>query len=207
LYIQELVYQSSTGFLIRLTAEGLRLELGIPMTSGTIKWKIVKAYTTPAWYGGILDFISDHPIEIIEDYPQLGFIDAGYRKLDLKILNFMQMSLRAVTVADIASSTGETINHLSWELEQGNGLRKQYDWPRDPPSFTTTQIALWQSALTTAFIQPHSIVAHRKLTQPVTIWHALSPLQDWLYFFSPIEDHLRKHNSSWKIYNYHSGAI
>jgi hypothetical protein len=112
-HIQESVNQSSTGSLIRLTAEGLRLELGIPMTPGTIKWKIVKAYTTPAWYGGILDFISDHPIEIIEDYPQLpllcqddqylmqGFIDAGYRKLDLKILNFMRMSLQAVTVADI----------------------------------------------------------------------------------------------------------
>jgi hypothetical protein len=61
---------------------------------------------------------------------------------------------------------------------------------------------------TTAFIQPHSIAAHRKLTQPVTIWHSLSPLQDWLYFFSPVEDRLyRKHNSSWKIYTYHSGAI
>jgi hypothetical protein len=117
-HIQESVNQSLTGSLIRLTVEGLRLELGVPMTPGTIEWKIVKAYTTPAWYGGILDFISIHPIEIIEDYPQLpllrqddqyimqGFINAGYRKLDLKILNFMQMSLRAVTVADIPSIMG-----------------------------------------------------------------------------------------------------
>jgi hypothetical protein len=114
-----------------------------------------------------------------------GFIDAGYRKLDLNILNFMRMSLQAVTVADIASSTGETINHISWELKQGNGLREHYDWPRDPPSFTTTQIRLWQSALKKACIQPHSIAAHRKLTHPVTIWHSLSPPQDWLYFLSP----------------------
>jgi hypothetical protein len=60
------------------------------MTPGIIEWKIVKAYTTPAWCGGILDFISYHPIEIIEDYPQLpllhqddqyimqGFINARY---------------------------------------------------------------------------------------------------------------------------------
>ena len=219
-HIQESVNQSSTGSLIRLTAEGLRLELGIPMTPGTIEWKIVKEYTTPAWYGGILDFISNHPIEIIEDYPQLpllrqndqyimqGFINAGYRKLDLKILNFMRMSLRAVTVADIASSSGYTINHLSWELKQGNGLREHYDWPRDPPSFTTSQVKLWKSALTAAFIQPHSISTHRKLAQPVSIWQSLSPLQDWLYFFSPDEDRLyRKHNKSWKIYSYHRGAI
>jgi hypothetical protein len=71
------------------------------MTPGTINWKIVKKYLTPAWYSGLLDFITKHPIEIIEDYPQLtllrqkdqytmqGFIDAGYQKHDLKICNFM----------------------------------------------------------------------------------------------------------------------
>jgi hypothetical protein len=100
-HIQESVNQSSTGFLIRLTAEGLRLELGIPMTPATIDWKVVKEYLTPAWYGGLPDFITKHPIEIIEDFPQLtllcqkdqyimqGFINAGYRKQDLKICNFM----------------------------------------------------------------------------------------------------------------------
>jgi hypothetical protein len=138
-HIQESVNQSSTGSLIRLTAEGLKLELGIPMTPCTINWKVVKEYSTPAWYGGLLDFITKHPIEIIEDYPQLpllrqkdqyimqGFIDAGYRKQDLKILNFMRMSIRAVSVADIALATGRTINHLSWELLQGNSLREHYD--------------------------------------------------------------------------------
>jgi hypothetical protein len=77
----------------------------------------------------------------------------------------MRMSLQAVTVADITSSTGKTINHLSWELKQGNGLREHYDWPRDPPSFTTIQISLWQSALKKAFLQPHSIAAHRTNTR------------------------------------------
>jgi hypothetical protein len=124
-HIQESVNQSSAGSLIRLTAEGLQLELGIPMTPATINWKVVKECSTPAWYGGLLDFDTKHPIEIIEDYPQLpllqqkdqyimqGFIKAGYQKQDLKILNFMQMSIRAVSVADIASATGKTINHLS----------------------------------------------------------------------------------------------
>jgi hypothetical protein len=120
------------------------------MTPATINWKVVKEYSTPAWYGGLLDFITKHPIEIIEYYPQLpllrqkdqcimqGFINAGYRKQDLKILNFMRMSIRTVSVADIASATGKTINHLSWELLQGNSLREPYNWPRDPPSFTST---------------------------------------------------------------------
>ena len=88
--IQESVNKSSTGSLIRVTAEDLRLELGIPMTPDTVNWKVVKHYLTPIWYGGVIDFISNHPIEIIEDYPQLplfrvndqylmqGFIDTGY---------------------------------------------------------------------------------------------------------------------------------
>jgi hypothetical protein len=149
------------------------------MTPATINWKFVKEYSTPAWYGGLLDFITKHPIEIIEDYPQLpllrqkdqyimqGFINAGYRKQDLKILNFMQMSIRAGTVADIASATGKTINHLSWDLLQGNSLHEHYDWPRDPPSFTSSQKKLWKTALTKAFIQPHSTQTHRE-THPAS---------------------------------------
>jgi hypothetical protein len=176
---------------------------------------------TPAWYGGLLDCITKHPVEIIEDYPQLpllrqkdqyimqGFINAGYRKQDLKILNFMRMSIRAISVADIASATGKTINHLSWELLQGNSLREHYDWPRDPPSFTSTPKKLWKTALTEVFIQPHSTQAHRKLTQPVTIWQSITPLKDWLYFYRVNKDRLyHKHdNNSWKIYTYHGGAI
>ena len=217
-HIQESVNQSSTGSLIRVTAEGLRLEIGIPMTPGTVNWKIVKAYTTPTWYGGLLDFITTHPIEIIEDYPQLpllrqndqylmqGFIDSGYRKSDLKMLNYMRMYLRAVTVADIASTTGLTINHLAWELLQGNDLREHYDWPRDPPSFTITQKNLWKAALTKAFLQPHSTASHRKLLTPLHAWQSLTPLHDWAYFYSPAEDRLyKKSNTSWKIYSYHGG--
>jgi hypothetical protein len=107
------------------------------------------------------------------------------------------MSIRAVSVADIASATGKTINHLSWESLQGNSLREHYDWPRDPPSFTSTQRNLWETALTKAFIQPHSTQIHRKLTQPVTIWQSITPLKDWLYFYSVNEDRLyRKHNNN-----------
>ena len=44
----------------------------------------------------------------------------------------MRMSLRAISVADIASISGLTINHLAWELREGNSLREHYDWPRNP---------------------------------------------------------------------------
>jgi hypothetical protein len=119
------------------------------------------------------------------------------------------MSIRAVSVADIASATGKTINHLSWELLQGKSLLKHYDWQRDPPSFTSTQKKLWKTALTKACIQPHSTQTHRKLTQPVTIWQSITPLKDRLYFYSVSKDRLYpKHNSnSWKICTYYGGAI
>ena len=137
-----------------------------------------------------------------------GFIDAGYRKNQLKILNFMRMSLRAISVADIAASSGLTINHLAWELLQGNSLREHYDWPRDPPSFSKPQKELWKQALTKAFLRPHSVREHRRLSQPVAIWQSLPALEDCLYFYSQCEDRLyRKHDNSWKIYSYHSGGI
>jgi hypothetical protein len=62
----------------------------------------------PAWYcGDILDFISEHPIRIIEDYPICNshyyVIDALFNRMDLKLLNFMQVSLQAITVVALHS--------------------------------------------------------------------------------------------------------
>ena len=218
--IQESVNQSSTGDLIRLTAEGLRLELGIPLIAGRIDWNIVQAYTTKVWYRGVLNFASEHNIEFIEDYPQIpllrqndqyimqGFIKAGYRNKELQILNYMRMSLRAISVADITSVSGLTINHLAWELREGNLLREHYDWPRDPPSFTKKQKDFWKKALGNTFIRPQSILEHRILAQPVSTWQSLSALDDWPYFYNPGEDRLfKKHGNSWKIYSHHSGRV
>jgi hypothetical protein len=64
----------------------------------------------------------------------------------------------------------------------------------------------YKAALSKAFLQPHSIASHHKLLTPLHSWQSLSPLHDWVYFYSPSEDRLyQKSNNSWKIYSYHGG--
>ena len=48
--LQESVRKSQTGKLLRLTAECLRLELGIPLHLGSIPYKPFESYVTDCWY-------------------------------------------------------------------------------------------------------------------------------------------------------------
>ena len=48
--LQESVVDSQTGKLLYLTAEALRLEIGLPFDLGTTDYSIYSAYTTDCWY-------------------------------------------------------------------------------------------------------------------------------------------------------------
>ena len=61
------------------------------------------------------------------------FISAGFRGEELKLLNEIRMSLQAITIADITTADGRSIHHSDVLLQQSNGLRKHYDWPRAVP--------------------------------------------------------------------------
>ena len=79
-----------------------------------------------------------HPIEIIEDFPDvpllnkggsylmMAFIIAGYRGIQLKCLNTMRMATQVVTIADIATPDGRRIIQRVLTLQRGNRLLDYY---------------------------------------------------------------------------------
>ena len=159
-HLQESVSLSQTGQLLRATAEAFRLEIGVPFTLGTVDFKIGSMYTTDCWYKHMWEFVDANPIEIIEDFPNVpllrkgdsylmkAFITAGYSGIQLKRLNTMRMTMKVVTVADIATPDGRRITQSALALKHGNRLRDHYDWPRSPPgSFCEDYTELWKEAL------------------------------------------------------------
>ena len=66
------------------------------------------------------------------------------KKEDLSILNTMRLSIEAVTLSDIVTPDGRRLTSRAWKLYGSNDLRTSMDWPRKPPSFTTSQLELWQ---------------------------------------------------------------
>ena len=143
--LQESVRNSQTGKLLRLTAECLRLELGIPLQLGSTPYKPFAPYVTDCWYKTLWKFASEHPIQIHEDYPNVSilrkgdqflmqaFVDHGFRGQELEWLNIMRMAIKAISLADIVTADGTAITHQAYLLKHSNGLRDDLDWPRAPP--------------------------------------------------------------------------
>ena len=120
------------------------------------------------WYKNLWKFMSTpiFDLEITEDYQNMpilrekdvylmeSFVEAGYRNSDLKSLNFVWKYLQAVTLADIASSDGKSISFDSYEVQEGNGLRKDLVWPKTPTREQMPRkfITLWKAALNKCFI-------------------------------------------------------
>ena len=90
-------------------------------------------------------------IELIEDTTMLPslrrndeflmeeFIAADVSRDHLKIINYIRMHLKAITLADIATPNGRRITFDAWNAIGSNNLRVEYDWPRSPQSFTQRQ--------------------------------------------------------------------
>ena len=57
----------------------------------------------------------------------LSFIEQGFRKAELSILNHMQMSIKAISLADIVTSNGFKISQNAFLLLASNGLREQFE--------------------------------------------------------------------------------
>ena len=135
------------------------LELGYPMTIGIFNWKVSMGYLTPCWYGHLAKFVSSHVLDVGGNFYQLqllwqsnrfitlSFIEQGFRKAELLILNHMQMSIKAISLADIVTSNGLKISQNAFLLLASNGLREQFEWPHAPLTFTKKQVVCWQKAL------------------------------------------------------------
>ena len=126
--VQESFVGSQTEPLIKFVAEEFILEIGMPLTLGTVNWDIVGGYVTPNWLGHIAKFVSAQELDIKNnfhktallrqnnDYIKLCFIEHGYRKQDLYILHQMQMSLHAISLSDITTSDNLIISQNKFLL-------------------------------------------------------------------------------------------
>ena len=126
----EAVCNSSTGKLLRYSAENFRVEIGIPfsLTSTPYDGKTFATYLPPCRYKSLWRFMSKpiYRFDICEDYPDLqplrvndvflmeSFVDSGFRGADLKSLNFTRKFLEAITLADIAAVDGRRITQQAF---------------------------------------------------------------------------------------------
>ena len=158
--IQECAINSQTGIFIRHSAEDLMLDLGYPMTLGTLNWKVAMGYLTPCWYGYLAKFVLSQVLDVKGTFSQLqllrqsdrflmlSFIEQGYRKAELSILNHMRKSIKAISLADIVTSNGFKISQNAFLLSSSNNLREEgFEWPNAPPKFTKKQVECRQKAL------------------------------------------------------------
>ena len=99
--IQESAIGSQTGTLIKFLAEEFMLKIGMSLTLGTVNWDIVEGYVIPSWFDHLAKFVLAQELGIKDnfdkiallrqnnDYIMLRFIEHGYCKQDLYILNQM----------------------------------------------------------------------------------------------------------------------
>ena len=66
-------------------------------------------------------------------YLMLVFETNGYKREDLKLLNFVRKYLCAFNLADIVTVDGKKISHKSIEGIKSNYMREDGKWPRTPP--------------------------------------------------------------------------
>ena len=168
----EAVCNSSTGKLLRYSAETFRVEISIPflLTSTPYDEKTFAYYCPRCWYKSLWRFMSQaiYGLDICEDYPNLqplclndvflmqSFVDSGFRGADLKSLNFTRKFLEAITLADIATVDGRRITQQAFEAIASNGLRGETNWPKAVPGLSPAAIVLWKKAITKSFINLNS---------------------------------------------------
>ena len=144
------------------------------LTSTLYNEKTFASYMPHRWYKSLWRFASNplYKLEITKDYDDLpilrkkdvyllqAFVKNGFRNTDLKSLNFVRKFIQAVTLADIVTTDGNRISHLSYDaVEKSNGLHKELRWPKVPDELPPSFITLWKSALNKCFINHSSTIA------------------------------------------------
>ena len=69
--IQECAILSQTGRFIQTSAKDLMLELGYPVTLGTLNYKVAMDYLIPCWYGHIAKFVPSQLLDVKGKFSQL----------------------------------------------------------------------------------------------------------------------------------------
>ena len=207
-FLQETSDNLHTGEIMTMGAESFIQDLGFSVDIAEIPWARIKNYTSQAWFGYLIQFISEcneetrqhqhHCIEIKENLPKLPlsrvndryimkeFVESNHIKDgDLRILNIMRMSIKAVTLSDICNPEGTKITSRSWHLQGSHETQKNQIWPRNPPKFTERQKKLWQDSIKAVFGNSYAREDRQlHLNFWLGSWTNTKILDEWECFYS-----------------------
>jgi hypothetical protein len=126
---------TTTGGLIQVSLEELRLELGVSGMITEWDYYVLEDCGTDCWVKTVWKYGWDYAIDLQDRLPQLelrrekdlflmeAFTQHNYEAPDLKVLNQCRTFLQAVTLADVTTADGKFITQEAWNGNQGNGNR------------------------------------------------------------------------------------
>ena len=117
--IEETTNNTPIGKLFQLSAEQLRLEIGLPGTFKDVPWDQLTDIITSTWMSKLLSFLGKHKIDVHDPLPQLQlqrkgdifllqcFLITQPSKQELRLLMDCREYLQVTTLADITSAAGD----------------------------------------------------------------------------------------------------
>ena len=155
------------GKLIWGSIQQLKLEVGLPGALLRQDYSKYHWLATDTWVKSVWHFLWEHSMQIEDEAPHLelrrerdqflikGFFAAGYRKNQLRILNRCCLYLRATTLADVTTGSGNILKHNAWHGDWDNTQESIYRWPHQQRPSEAEWVE-WRRALTVAFgVHPH----------------------------------------------------
>lgn len=204
---------STTGGLIQVSLEELRLELGLPGMITEWDYYRFQQCATDCWMKTVWKYGWDHALDLADQLPQLPlrrendqylmevFSDYCTDPNELQQLNWCRTFLQAVTVADIATADGKGIRQAAYDGIPSSQRANTYEFPRQPPSLPKAYWTTWQRFLSEHLLKAYSRSPQGKdLQQPLGSW-LIDPRECWHWFYRPTSQELYERvGSRWKIY-------
>ena len=131
------------------------------------------------------------------------FVESNHIKDgDLRILNIMRMSIKAVTLSDICNLEGTKITSRSWYLQGSHETQKNQVWPRNPPKFTERQKKLWKDSLKAVFGNSYAREDRQlHLNFWLGSWTSTKIRDEWECFYSVSVNRIYvREKDQWRLY-------
>ena len=197
----------NTSQLLRVSAEQLKLELGVNGPLFGVDMGRVHV-TTDTWLTFTAGCCSTHSIQVLDDLPD--FVarrdgdqllmecfrrDSSLSPTTLGILNRCRMYLQVLWLSDIVSADGLMVTELAWKGQRDSTRNSTYSWPLQG-NLAAHGWATWKATL-----QSHWCTQGRQLRQPLGAWDSQEPTTR--FFFSPRLDRLLESTDhGWFQYGY-----
>ena len=206
---------STTGKLLRMSWEALKLEMGMPDSLTDLDYKLFESWATDCWLKTVWKYCWERDIQIEDPTPDLklrrendkflmqAFVQSKkFSKGDLRKLNVCRCYLQAVSLADICSADGKDITPEAMDGIPMKGFSDKPEWPRQPSSLPADYWNVWKDALTKCFVRN---TTRTRLWTPLGKWaEDPIPVSPWL--FCPISNLLyQRQETDWKVYKSRMG--